>query len=207
MAPTVLACLLVVIAAGIALWWLTLSFEAWTFEERRHGLVSRGALSAPPIQAIDQTGEVWTAPWSIKGAPTRVVVLDFVYTRCETVCTALGGTYAQMQAALEQSPAGAAIQLISLSFDARDDLRALQRYADRYRARAPTWRVLHMTDPFARQNVLRTLGVVAIPDGLGGFVHNGALHVIDASGQVRGLFDYADWPQALALARKLSRRP
>jgi protein SCO1/2 len=48
--------------------------------------------------------------------------------------------------------------------------------------------------------MLGELGVVAIPDGLGGFVHNGDIHVMTARGRVLGIFDDADWRDALASA-------
>lgn len=51
-----------------------------------------------------------------------------------------------------------------------------------------------------RTTVLRALGVVAVPDGLDGFVHNGSVHVIGSSGQVYGIFDYEQWRDALLLA-------
>ena len=46
--------------------------------------------------------------------------------------------------------------------------------------------------------------VVAVPDGMGGFVHNGAIHLIDASGTVRGIYDLDQWPQALERALALA---
>ena len=47
-------------------------------------------------------------------------------------------------------------------------------------------------------------GVVAVPDGFGGFVHNGAIHLIDADGTLRGIFDLDEWPQALERAIALT---
>lgn len=44
---------------------------------------------------------------------------------------------------------------------------------------------------------------MAIPDGEGGFVHNGAIHLLDERGRLRGLFELEQWPQALAAARLL----
>ena len=51
---------------------------------------------------------------------------------------------------------------------------------------------------------MRSLGVVVIPDGMGGFVHNGSIHLLDGQGLLRGLYGYDGWPQALADARRLS---
>jgi protein SCO1/2 len=51
--------------------------------------------------------------------------------------------------------------------------------------------------------LLQQLGVVAVPDGFGGFVHDGAIHLIDSRGQIRQIFDYADWQSALLAAQNL----
>jgi protein SCO1/2 len=52
--------------------------------------------------------------------------------------------------------------------------------------------------------LLRSLGVVVIPDGEGGFVHNGDIHLMDERGRLRGLFAFDQWPQALEAAQRLA---
>ena len=52
--------------------------------------------------------------------------------------------------------------------------------------------------------LLRPLAVVVVPDGEGGFVHNGAIHLLDERGRLRGLFEFDQWPQALAAAHRLA---
>ncbi|PTT84231.1 hypothetical protein DBR42_15225 [Pelomonas sp. HMWF004] len=60
-----------------------------------------------------------------------------------------------------------------------------------------------MSQP-ASAELLGTLGVVAVPDGFGGFVHNSGIHLVDRQGRVRQVFDYTDWQSALAAARQLA---
>ena len=202
---TLLACALVFAGMGAELRSLSLDFEAWTFEDRRQALAAQGRLAAVPVTGRDQAGQPWVSPWG-KGQGT-VAIVDFIYTRCETVCTALGGTYAQMQAAWLEQPSAAPLQLVSISFDDRDDAAALGRYARRHHAIPGLWQMVRLDTKADRQALLAALGVVAIPDGFGGYTHNGALHVVDGQGLVQGLFDYADWREALALARRLGARP
>jgi protein SCO1/2 len=52
--------------------------------------------------------------------------------------------------------------------------------------------------------LLRSLAVVVVPDGEGGFVHNGAIHLLDERGRLRGLFEFDQWPRALAAAHQLA---
>jgi protein SCO1 len=58
--------------------------------------------------------------------------------------------------------------------------------------------------PSESRALLRALGVVVVPDGSGGFVHNGAIHLLDGQGSLRALFDYTRWPEALAAARRVA---
>jgi protein SCO1/2 len=51
--------------------------------------------------------------------------------------------------------------------------------------------------------LLASLGVVVVPDGQGGFVHNGAIHLLDERGRLRGLYGFDQWQQALEAARRL----
>ncbi|MNN95771.1 hypothetical protein D3C81_2146340 [compost metagenome] len=52
------------------------------------------------------------------------------------------------------------------------------------------------------QALLREADIIAIPDGFGGFVHNGGLQVVDARGVVLGSFALEDFHAAYALAQR-----
>jgi protein SCO1/2 len=191
--PTLLACALASAGTGAALAELTGGFEHWTFEERRRAHALQGRLVAPMLARAD--------------APAREVrILDFIYTRCPTVCRVLGTEYQQMQQAILQTP-DSAVRLVSISFDVERDSEAdLRAYAKTHQAQAPVWTV---TAPATReddQRLRRALGVVAIPDGMGGFVHNSALHLIDRDGRVLALYDYTQWRKALSHAQRLGQR-
>lgn len=84
------------------------------------------------------------------------------------------------------------VQLISLSLDPMyDSPPRLAEYLQRFGA-GPAWKAGHILDERHTREVLRAFGIVAIPDGMGGIEHNAALHVINASGQLVGIFDTAD---------------
>jgi protein SCO1 len=134
----------------------------------------------------------------------RVRLVDFIYTRCASVCQALGAEFYQAQEALRFAD-NTNVELLSISIDSDHDGSAeLRGYARRFHADPAWWTVAAPVSPSEGRRTLRELGVVAVPDGLGGFVHNGAIHVVDVDGRVRGIFDYADWPSALAAARGLA---
>lgn len=189
-----LSCLACAAASLALLHEITLGFEHWTFESRRRELAAQGQIQAPAFAAL-------------AGPGTAVHIVDFIYTRCSTLCQVLGSEYQRMQAQLIAEPA-AGVRLLSISFDLqRDDAAALGDYAWRHGAREPVWRVLAPASAAQDQALRSTLGLIAVPDGLGGFVHNGALHLIDANGKLLAIYDYGDWRQALEDARRRTASP
>lgn len=89
----------------------------------------------------------------------QIVVMDFAYTTCTTVCPVLTALMVKVQNALAESgPAG--VQLITISVDpARDTSSKLRAYAEKHGAK-PGWRWL--TGPTGRVNeVLKGFGAYA----------------------------------------------
>ncbi len=86
----------------------------------------------------------------------KIVVMDFIYTRCVGPCPILSGTFAKLQSRLGDR-LGKDVFLLSFSVDPDYDTpERLQEYAGRFRAR-PGWSFL----TGSRQNVeavLRKLG-------------------------------------------------
>jgi len=174
---------------------LTSGFAHWTFEDRRVALAQGGALKAPALVLDDADGKVRQA-WPGAGK-NRVYLVDFIYTRCMSVCQVLGSEYQRMQEAL-RTQAHPGVMLLSVSFDERDTLADLRGYAERYRAAPEHW-IVGAPHPGVA-HLLQDLGVVVVPDGMGGFVHNGDIHLIDGEGVLLGIFAYDEWEQALAAA-------
>ena len=193
----------VLLVAGLYHW--TAGFERWTFESRRHWLIGQQRLQAPPVALIDSRGAPLAA-WQ-DGSDAGAYLVDFIYTRCPSVCQALGSHYQQMQRQMQQRPDAAGVRLLSVSIDrVHDEPAELARYASTHRADARWWQVSVPASDGDADTLLRALGVVVVPDGLGGFNHNGAIHLIDAEGRLRGLFDFEQWPRALDAAVALSAR-
>jgi len=89
-------------------------------------------LSDDPL--IDQTGSRQRLATDVVG--DRIVVMDFVYTSCTTVCPVLSAVFAQVQSRLGDR-LGREVMLVSVSVDpARDTPARLAAYAARHRARA-----------------------------------------------------------------------
>lgn len=201
---TVLAALVAYAASA----WLTMDFNVWTAEGARRLSVARAEVPAPSV-ALRGPGIDATLPALLK-RERQVTIVDFVYTRCTTVCLALGSTFQQMQSTLAALPrpdsaAAPRVQLLSISFDpAHDTPAVLAAYAKGLNADPARWRFAAPIDAEGLANLLGSFEVVVIPDGMGGFEHNAALLVVDDRGRLVHIFDYAEMEAALAYAQYLS---
>ena len=125
------------------------------------------------------------------------LVVDFIYTRCQTLCVSLGSVYEQLQQRLSREIAAGQVQLLSVSFDpAHDAPEQLSAYRARQSNSVVGW---DMARPAAQDVAtwLTHFGVVVIPDGLGGFVHNAGLHIVGPDGRLRSIVDLGDLDQVL----------
>lgn len=185
--------------------WLTHDFQVWTDEGARRLEVALRPLPLPDV-VVDGPGIAPAALPELLAASGQVTIADFFYTRCKTVCLSLGGSFGEMQTALQADPPPG-VQLLSISFDgAYDSPPILARYARTMGAKAPLWRFARVADRQQQAALLRSLGVVVIPDGMGDYEHNAALLVFDARGRMVRIFDLAEQELALNYARHLARQ-
>lgn len=207
MLRTTLLSLLVILAGYAAAAWLTHDFEVWTQEDARRLEV---ALNPVPLPDVALQGPHLARATLAQAAKGSVTIADFFYTRCQTVCLSLGSTFQQLQAELQAHPvqAGALpVRLLSLSFDgAHDDAPTLQAYASKMGASPMLWQFASVADASAQQALLKSLGVVVIPDELGDFEHNAALLVFDAQGRMVRVFDMTEQQLALNYALHLASK-
>ncbi len=198
MSRTAVATAAVLLAGAGAIFVATDGFAAFTSETARRLAVQRAPVPVPAVTLRDGRGERFQLP--IGGRP---MLVEFVYTSCPTLCVALGQSFAAIQDALEEAGAAPALQLLSVSFDpARDDAAALSAYAAAHGADPRRWRVALPEDEAALRTLLRAMGVVVIPDGEGGYVHNAALYLIDARGRFAAILDPDEIDRASAELRR-----
>jgi protein SCO1 len=192
--PVLLA---VVLLAGVAALSVeTAGFRTVTTAGARQLAVERTPQTLPDAQLVDQDG----VRFSLTAYKGRVLLVDFIYTRCPTICGARGEDFAQILQALDGARASVPVDLLSISFDRQNDDRAARRlYGERFGARMPRWRIATPVDGRELAGLLQSFGVVVIPDGMGGFVHNDAVYVVDARGRLARILE-PDAPAQLAAA-------
>ncbi len=197
-----LALIVAVLAAGAGLlWWGTDGLSVFTAETARREAVALSPRVLPDVALEDETGTT-TALDVLAG---RVLLVNFIYTRCPTICTAQGSDFEQARAAIRDAGLGAEIALMSISFDPEHDgPEELDFYASRFGGADDIWHFARAPAPGDTSALLRAAEVVVLPDGLGGFIHNSAIHVIDRQGRLVRILDDDAWREALALARDLA---
>ena len=185
--------------------WLTEGFQVWTAEGARRLTVIDRPMAAPAVNiAGPDVTRRRLSDWLASDG--RVTIVDFIYTRCPSVCSALGSGFQQLQQAIAANPSEG-VRLLSISFDpAHDDAARLRQYASQLRADPRQWRFVTVPDHAELQRLLDAFQVVVIPDGLGGYEHNAALLVVDQRGRLVRIFDYTELDAALAYALALVPR-
>jgi protein SCO1 len=164
----------------------TEGFRVVTSEGARQLAIARAPRAVPPVVLVDQDG----VSFSMDDYRGKTLLVEFIYTRCPTLCSVLGDEFSQVRELVGDGATQRNIELLSISFDSEnDDREALRLYADRYGATAPRWRVAMPVERGDLAALLQTFGVVVIADGIGGFVHNGAIYVVDVSGRLVRIID------------------
>jgi protein SCO1/2 len=186
-----LCALLVLYLGSAGLWTGTDGLRAFTSEQARRLAVQRTPRPVPDAGLQDQGGRTF----NLSDYRGRKLLVDFVYTRCRSICGALGAGFQQLSHDLPRAPDAA--MLLTISFDPQADTpAALERYAQRFGADATVWRIARPQDEATLAALLRTFEVVVLPDAYGEFQHNAALHLVDEGGRLVRIFGYDELERA-----------
>ena len=177
--PTLLVSLLVTLLGAVLFFYSTYQGQALTTESLRQAELSDHPKKIPNFLFIDAADQELSFDQIMKNNQ-RVLIVDFIYTRCQTVCVALGTSFQNLQEILLKRGLQDQIGLLSISFDPEhDDAHALKRYQKRFRMDERIWQVLSLKHSKDRQNLLDTFGIMVIPAPLDEFEHNAAFHIVN----------------------------
>lgn len=202
---TLLASAVLLTAGGGVIYGATDGLRAFTAESARRLAVREHPRVVPtlPLQIADGSRS------SFEELRGRWLLVDFIYTRCMTQCSLQGAEFARLQRELAVPIASGKVTLVSVSFDiARDDPEALGEYV-RVRGghgdgwRGDGWIAARPVSDADLAEFKRLFGVVVIPDGMGGFIHNAATLVVDPTGRLVRVFD---WDDVRGAARYVTHR-
>jgi protein SCO1 len=177
--------LVTVLGIGV-LWHSTDGFVSFTAEAARRAEILRAPRPLPAAVLEDQDGRTFT----LQDYRGKLLAVEFIYTGCSTICRSLGTAFRQVREHVPQPMLGSKVALLSISFDtARDDSAHLKAYGDAHGADGRDWRIARVRSASDLKALLDAFGVVAIPDRLGGFEHNAAIHLLDRDGRLALISD------------------
>lgn len=185
-ARTFVATIAVSLVATATFWWGTDGLGAFTAEAARREQVLRDPRPIPAVQMEDQDGH----RLALEDYRGRRVAVEFIYTRCASVCRTLGTAFRQIRDAIEREEPGNDLALLSVSFDPDyDDRAALKTWSEAHGADGRRWRVVRIADAARLASLLDAFGVVVIADELGGYEHNAAIHLLERDGRLARIAD------------------
>ena len=175
-----------VTAGGLAtLGWATDGWTTWTAESARRRAVLDRHTPLPDIHVQHETGMFS----SLHDFDKPILVVDFIFTRCTTVCMVMGYQFSQLQKLLASTGHAENIQFLSISFDHEyDGPKELSAYLNRFSSEAGNWSALRITERQTLDVLLNSLGVIVLPEPELGYVHNAALYLVKDH-QVVGIYD------------------
>lgn len=155
-----------------------------------------------PFNLIDQNGDsVFLS--TIQG---KVVLADFIFTTCGTICPRMSTQMVRVQTAFEDDDR---VMLLSHSVTPEaDSVPVLKEYGERYQVDHRRWRLL-TGDRAQIYDLARNSYFAAVDEGDGGpddFVHTENFVLIDPEGRIRGFYDgtnFDEVSQAIKDMRKL----
>lgn len=181
---------------------ITHYFSNITLESQRRDNLFRQQPKLSFLRTIDDAGHVSSVS-QLAINTHKVLITEFIYTQCKTLCLSLGNTFQQTQAQIIEKNLATQLGLVSISFDlAHESSYTLQAYRQRMHADPQVWTLVKMQDDHVLAAVKSMLGLMVIADKQQDFVHNSAFIVVSQTGHVIGIFEPTDMSDAIALALK-----
>ncbi len=200
---------IVALLAGVAmLAWATNGFAVLTTDAARARNVAQAPVAVPLVNVWNADGTQTPLLYDASNAgsqPPRAVIVDFIYTRCITLCSTLGGVFQQLQRELIAQGLESRVRLLSVSFDVEHDSpERLARQAKLMGAQPTLWSFVTPTSKAERDSLLEAFGVQVVPEKDGQWQHNAALHIVSGDGRLVRIVDISDAAGALAVAKGLA---
>jgi protein SCO1 len=171
----------VLLSAAVAIANVTQNYSCFTSECWRRQDVAAHPRLLPDVALQNATGD----NSQLSDLRGKVLVVNFVYTRCATICNTLGSVSSQLATRFAPEIKKDKVEVVSISFDPnRDSAGDLQAYSNRLDRSHGLWQVVRPTSEVDNATLKNAFGIAVINDGFGGFDHNAALHIVDKTGHL-----------------------
>ncbi|CAN5288804.1 hypothetical protein BH09BAC2_BH09BAC2_03400 [soil metagenome] len=129
---------------------------------------------------------------SLDDLKNRIIVMDFFFTRCPTICPGMTRAMKKLQDSYKKNDS--IVQFISISVDPiHDSVEVLKRYADRYKIDPGSWWLLtgdkKQIYDFAIKEIKANIADVDVDTA---FVHTENFFLIDKQKVIRGWYNGFD---------------
>lgn len=141
----------------------------------------------PPFSFTDQYGR----PFTEKDVEGKIIVADFFFTRCKTICPRMSAHMQQLQVKLNDD-AFDDVVFLSHSVDPEHDTpEVLDRYARNLQADSSRWKFLtgNAVDIYRLGNTGYLLSALEDSTSAEQFVHDGRFVLVDRQHHIRGYYD------------------
>lgn len=133
----------------------------------------------------------------------KIIVLDFFFTRCPSICPGLAKSMKRLQDSFVKNDS--IVQFISISIDPEhDSVPQLRKFADRYNVNHDTWWIVSgdkkETYDFALNEVRAN---IADPGVDTAFIHTENFFLLDSNRIVRGFYNGFDTTEQAKLVRDI----
>jgi protein SCO1/2 len=140
---------------------------------------------------------------SLEDLKGKVIVLDFFFTRCPSICPGLARNMKKLQDAFVKNPD--IVQFISISVDPlHDSVPQLRKFADRYEANHDSWWFVQgdkkEINDFAFSEIKASIADAEVDTA---FIHTENFFLLDSSRVVRGWYNGFDTTDLAMLARDI----
>jgi protein SCO1/2 len=142
----------------------------------------------PPFSFTSQEGK----PFTEKDIEGKVVIADYIFTRCQTICPKMSSNLEAVQRAFADNPD---VVLLSHTVDPEyDTVAVLNSYAKLHGALAGKWYFLTGEKAKLYKQAAEGYKIVANEDATGpdAFVHSDRIVLLDKNGYIRGYYNGTD---------------
>ena len=143
--------------------------------------------TVPPFHFIDEDGK----PFTDKDVDGKVLIVDFFFTQCTSICPRMSGQMQQLQLRLDD-PSYKDVLFLSHTVDPEHDTPAiLKAYSQRLEADPKRWKFLtgNAPDIYRQGNLGYLLSASKDSSAAEQFVHSPQFVLVDKRHHIRGMYD------------------
>lgn len=182
--------MLVAVPSAIFLFWGSVGHYTYLPYIGQREAIAPGDTSyftVPPFHFIDEDGK----PFTDKDVEGKVLVVDFFFTRCTSICPKMSVQMQQLQLQLD-GPEYDDVLFLSHTVDPEHDTpEVLKAYAKRLQADPKRWKFLtgNAPDIYRQGNLGYLLSANADSSAAENFVHSPQFVLVDKRHHIRGMYD------------------